>query len=439
VKIALVDIHSDRKMIVNKDLSGGFGTSSLYGKKIWSKILMGLKRRSVCLPILAFGYVSAILKNRGFEITAANEIAPDVEMYIIYSSSVEHTAEINFAKKVRTETKARVGFAGALATVKPELFTEFSDFVIVGEPESFAMNLSEGSLPAGIIKSNPIENLDLLPFPDWEPFSISDFCYKPYIRRGPFFPVLSSRGCPYSCTYYCPYSALGGTKIRKRSVGNVLEEIEYLVSRYGAKGILLRDPVFTFDRTRVKEIAEGLQSRGIEIEWACETHLRNLDFELIDTMFKSGLRGVNVGIEAIDEEVLKRSKRVSADAGFQKKIIDYCENKGIKIGAFYIIGSPADTEETINHTIDYAKKLNTSYAQFTVCTPYPGTKFYEDIRDKITEKDWNKFDIYTLVFKHSNLSSEMIESLKEKAYFEYYFRPQWMWKFITRSMKRWFL
>ena len=90
-----------------------------------------------------------------------------------------------------------------------------------------------------------------------------------------------------------------------------------------------------------------------------------------------------------------------------------------------------DTEKTILNTIEYAIKLNTTYAQFTNSTPYPGTKFYEQVKDDIFEYNWEKYDIYHAVYNHPNLSSEKLESLKEYAYYKYYFRPSWVWKYVN--------
>ena len=86
----------------------------------------------------------------------------------------------------------------------------------------------------------------------------------------------------------------------------------------------------------------------------------------------------------------------------------------------------SDSKKTILDTIEYAKTLNTSYAQFTVSTPYPGTAYYQNLINKITTNDWSKFDTYSLVFEHANLSNKDISNLQNKAFTEYYFRPSWI-------------
>ena len=436
MKICLVDIQSRKDLVVTKDLSGGYGTSSKFGESFFSQFLIRMKRRSVNVPTLSLGYLSAIFKNEGHEVevlTNEKDLKTDTDLFLIYSSLIEHMSEMKFSRKIKKETSAKVGFIGTFASVMPDIFIPFSDFVIVEEPEEVVKKISKsGTIPKGLVKSSPTKDLNTLPFPDWTSFRYENFSYKHYLKESPTFPVLSSRGCPYSCAYYCPYPILEGKTVRLRHVENVVEELEYLKSTYKAKGFLFRDPIFTLYKQRTAELAELMIKRGINTPWVCETHLDQLDTTLIDLMYTAGLRGINVGVESANEEVLKSSKRKAKGIEHQERIIRYCEKKGIKIGAFYIFGALPDTETTIQETINYAKKLNTSFAQFTLCTPYPGTKFYDDIKDQITETDWEKFDIYTPTFTHPNFTHKRLQKLKEKAFFEYYFRPTWIWKTLKR-------
>lgn len=434
MKIALVDIQSKSNLVINKDLSAGFGTSSHFGNN-WSSILLtSFKRKNVKIPILMFGYLSSILTNRGYEvvsITNLEEVSNEVDLYIIYSSLIEHYSEIKFANKIKNSTNAKIAFVGPFATANPELFEDHSDFIIIGEPERVFLEMSIDKLPLGRVEGSTITNLDELPFPNWAPFDINSFSYNHYIKKKPFVSMITSRGCPYPCGYYCPYPSFQGNEMRFRSVPNILDEIEYLINTYSIRGILFRDPIFTIDKKRIEELADGIIKRKLDIEWVCETHLNRLDFKLIDRMYESGLRGINVGIESSDEDILKSSNRTFSIKSHQESIINYAEKIGIKIGAFYIFGMDEDTEKTILNTIEYAIKLNTTYAQFTISTPYPGTKFYEQVKDDIFEYNWEKYDIYHAVYNHPTISSEKLESLKEYAYYKYYFRPSWVWKYVN--------
>lgn len=430
MKVALVNVKT-RKGAINKDLSGGFGTSSDFGGSLFSRLVGFVKKNSVHLPIVSSGYVAAQLKKRGYEVVYVEgmDCSEDIDVYLIYTSLIEHRAEIQFAKKVKDLGK-RVGFYGSFASVEPNIFLSLGDFVVVGEAENCLDHL-DLNLAAGIIQAGAVSNIELLPFPDWSSMPYEKFSYKHYLPKTPIFPILTSRGCPFSCGFYCPYPVSQGNRVRSRSAKNVVDEMEYLRDHFGAKGFLFRDPVFTINRARAVALAEEMIVRKVNLPWVCETHLASLDIELIKLFYTSGLRGINVGIESSSEEVKNKAHRKSDEIVHQEMIIKFCEDMGIKIGAFYIFGNLSDTEESIENTIDYAKRLNTSYAQFTLCTPYPGTQFYEQIKDKIFENNWDKFDIYTPTFTHPNLKSSELIKLKERAYSAYYLRMNWLFKHFT--------
>tara|TARA_B100002003_G_scaffold192470_1_gene181730 strand:- start:129 stop:755 length:627 start_codon:yes stop_codon:yes gene_type:complete len=208
-----------------------------------------------------------------------------------------------------------------------------------------------------------------------------------------------------------------------------------MIKQYGMKAIIFRDPVFSLKKERTKEIAEEIIKRNIKIEYVAETRLDDLNKDLIDILYKSGLRAIKVGVESRHEEVLKKSKRLPIEIKHQEEIIRYCEKIGIKIAAFYIIGLPGDTKKNILDTIKYSHKLNTYAANFNVCTPIPGTEFYENIKDKIYDHDLDHYDNFTPVFEHENLTKKEILKLKEKAFAGYYFRFGYLLKFLRYMFK----
>jgi len=100
----------------------------------------------------------------------------------------------------------------------------------------------------------------------------------------------------------------------------------------------------------------------------------------------------------------------------------------------FIIGFPTDDENSIMKTINYAKKLNTTFAQFSVWTPYPGTPVFKEYEDRITAENYEEFDQYNLVFKHNTLSSKKIRELLGKTYTLYYGRIKWIFKYLKNSI-----
>lgn len=430
MKITLLNSYSPRKEYINKDVMGGYGEAAELGNSFLAKLIAKQKKKSAKFPVFALGYIAAILSQNNHQVEISNDFpSKDSNLVIIPSSIVDYKYEIEIAKKIKKENpKIKIGFFGPFASVKPEIYLGVADFVIQNEPEEIIYKINENWIPKGLIKSTPIQDLDKLPFPKWELFPVKNFSYRPLLKKKPFTPILSSRGCVFGCGY-CPYKAYYGN-LRKRSPESVVKELEYLKNKFNIKAIQFRDPIFTADRSRVLEIAKKIIERKINIEWGCETHFNCLDKELIDALYKSGLRGIAVGIESHDIDILKNINRSSAPIKKQEEIIKYCHKKGINISAFYILGLPKDTKESVNNTIKYAKKLNTLVAQFMVCTPFPGTELYESVKDKIFEKDWEKFNSFTPVFKHPKLTKQEILKLKEKAFVSYYFRPAYIYRYL---------
>ncbi|MFH1996752.1 MAG: radical SAM protein [Candidatus Omnitrophota bacterium] len=432
MKIGLLNVSSGRKSCINKDFMGGYGWAFNAGKSLPARMINVVKRMGENLPIMSFAYIASIFHSMGHTVQCAENRVPKADLVFIQSSMVEHTAELAWARRIR-KSGAKAGFIGPFSGAMPDLFINDCDFIIKGEPESAAFDIAKGHIPKGLIESRAITDLDTLPFPRWDFFPYRRYSYFPAIKEKPFLPVLASRGCPFSCSYYCPYPITYAW--RQRSSKNVLDEIGELIERYGMKAMLFRDPIFTADRARTVEIMTGILERGYTITWACETRLDKLDKELIELMRKAGMRVINVGIESYDEDVVKKASRKPIALEHQEEIVRYCDELGIRVTAFYMFGMPDDTEESLFRTIRYAKKLNTHVAQFFIFTPFPGTKYYQDVAPEIYEKEWEKFDCYTPVFRHKNLTPETILRLKERAFVSYYYRPQWAAQCFKRLLR----
>lgn len=384
---------------------GGYGWAFNAGNSFPARMINFVKRIGENLPIMSFGYLASLLSEKKHEVEYLENTIPSADIVIMQSSMVEHNSEMEWVRRLKGAGKT-IGFIGPFSSAMPEIFLKECDFVVKGEPEEAFYRISEGEglVPKGILESKFIENLDNLPFPKWKIFPYKNYSYFPALKERPFLPILSSRGCPYTCNY-CPY--LVNYKWRQRSPKNVLDEIRYLIDRLGMKSMLFRDPIFTFDRKRTGEICEGILERGYNVKWACETRLDRVDKELLKLMHSAGLRVINVGIESCSEEVIKKASRKPIEMEYQEEMIRYCDKIGIRITAFYMFGMPDDTQKSVLETIKYAKKLNTYVAQFFIFTPFPGTQYYDIVKESIDEKDWEKFDCYKPVFKHKT-SQEQI-------------------------------
>ena len=238
MKVILIETRGE-KLAVNKDLAGTFGTATDTGTGYFSRILNKIKKHGVRVPVVYMGYLYAIFEKYGHDVKFYDKIPDEsADLVIIASSTVDHENEINLVRKIKSTSNAKAGFIGAFATTNPELFLNECDFIISGEPEDAVIQLAEGKIqPQGIIISKLLQNLDDLPFPNWDGHPIHEFSYFPHLKKKPFLQILSSRGCPYDCNY-CPYMVLETPEWRKRSSKNVVDEIEYLIKRYGMKSFL---------------------------------------------------------------------------------------------------------------------------------------------------------------------------------------------------------
>ncbi len=426
---------SRHKNCTLKDVAGGFGTVFTVGSSPFARLLEIAKRRIAAVPNVTLAYLAAIIAREGAQVRILEVRRTDqleqADLYLIASSIVDCRFERELGLEVQRRFGCPVGYFGTFASVVPEFYSGAGNFVVQEEIENLAPSLARGDIPQGAVKAGFVENLDLLPFPDWEPFDIRRFRYQIVTGRGITLPMLGSRGCPYTCSY-CPY--LVNSRFRCRSVGNIIDEIETLVNRYGIRGISFRDPNFTFDRERAAEFGRALLHRGLDIRWSMEARTDRLDRELLVLLHRAGLRSVEVGVESADEEVLIGNARKVIRKSHQEKIIEDCHKLGVRVIANYTLGLPNDTCSGIRETIRYAKKLNTFAIQFTVTTPYPGTAFYRNIQDRIFEKDWERFNGWTSVFRHPSMTSEELHRLREFAYVSYHLRPRYLWRFLQSTV-----
>lgn len=152
-----------------------------------------------------------------------------------------------------------------------------------------------------------------------------------------------------------------------------------------------------------------------------------LDEELATLMIQAGLKAIKVGIENSNHELLKEHDRNPPQKAHQEKLIRFLEDRGVKVIAFYVLGLSNDTTKSIEDTIEYSIALDTSFANFTICTPIPGTKFFDEVKDKIFDQNFQHYDNITPVFKTNYLSASELIRYQEKAFFNFYFRPKkWM-------------
>ena len=435
MKVTLLDLAPKGPYHIYKDLAAGFGTKLIVGKSLRGRMIEWAKRKFVRLPLTSYGFLNAIFRQFGHEVSyVQNDLkrAAESDLVLTQSSLVDFHNEIKTLETLKKLGAPAVGIFGPVATLFPDIYLKAADLVLIGEPEYAALHIAEsGKTLSGKVVSAPVKNLDELPFASWEGFPVRDYSYFPSLKKGPVLPVLGSRGCFAPCEY-CAYRT--NFKWRMRAPEKVVEELIYLKERYKIKSALFRDPMFTGNNNRAQQIAELMIEKRVKLEWACETALEFLNEKLIDLLYRAGLRSINVGVESGNDEVLFDVQRRATQQRQSEHLVAYCAKRGIRISAFYCIGLPQDTEKSIHETIHYAKRLNTHVATFNVFTPYPGTPLYERVKHEIFDHDWTHYTSFTPVHRHPVLSPEQLETLREKAFLSFYFRPKYFTSFLKRML-----
>ncbi len=435
MNILIADIYPTDNWRLVKDTAGGYGTGNNFGDTIFSKILNKFVGSMISMPPMSSIYIWSILKKKLHNVDYSritNNRYPDIEKYdfiIVPSSIIAHESEIKFIRNFR-EKSIKIFVTGIFANVTPSNYTTENSIIIKGEPEKFFLEKNLNDLNFLDIKkknnldfSNPlVDDLDELPYPAWDEYS------KIYPLKNNFLscnskiavPILATRGCPYSCFNYCTYPLQQGRKVRFRDIKKIVDEIEYWIIKLKTNKFIFRDPVFSINRNFTIKLCESIIKRKIKINFLIETHLNNLDDELINILKKAGLKMVYVGIESSNANVLKDINRFTVKNDKQFEIIKKLKDNGIITKSMFMLGNPSDDVKSLNDTIEYAKKLPNELVQFSVFTPYPGTPIFSTFKNKIIEQKFEKFNQYNLVYNHKNLTDQKIRDFKTRSYKNFY-------------------
>lgn len=206
--------------------------------------------------------------------------------------------------------------------------------------------------------------LNDFPSPDYTLFP-----YKKYIDySGVKLATLQmSRGCSIGCAY-CPYVSFYGKKIDYRTPQNVINDIKNIL-KLGINYIQFRDQYFTFNRKIVTDLCNMIIEQDLKFQWCCETKIESLDNELIDLMVRAGMKKLQFGVESASKETLKTFKRPTYNAVKIRKLINYLNTKNVETVAFYMIGFPDDTWDSIQDTYRLSTYIKSTYVKFFIYTP----------------------------------------------------------------------
>lgn len=438
MKVSILDVYKEADYRISKDQNGQFGTSNDYGDNYFSKLLKRFVKNNINIPPLYVAQVIGELRKNQHNVEYHNKLKIDnnVDLYILVSSIVCCETEISVIKNLKKLNK-KIFVIGPFASTLPDLYIQAGAKVVLGEPEFFFYDytgIKNFEHYEDLISSNE-RDINDLSLPGWDIIFKRIVPSFSFLGSGPAITINASRGCPYSCFNYCVYPLAQGRKLRLKTADKVIDEMIYFKKKLKVKNFLFRDPVFSINKKHTIDICNRIINSNNKFNICIETHLKNIDDELIILFKKSGIKLVYLGIESVNEQVLSDVKRLSETNLNQINKIKLLEKNGIKVKAMYILGLPSDTEEIFLNTIAYSKKICSSYAQFSVFTPYPGTPIFEKYKDKIITNYYEDFTQWQLVFKHPNFTKERVRKLLGHAYFSYYTNPRWIAKRFINFFK----
>jgi len=289
-----------------------------------------------------------------------------------------------------------------------------------------------------INKSKIIENLDTLPIPDYDLIDPRTYPRNYISKNHPVAPILTSRGCPFSCTF-CSGHVVSGKKWRFRNPWKIVEEIKMLKKKYGIKEFQIWDDNFTLRKDRAMKFCDLLLKEKINLPWWCPNGLRleTLDKELLQKMKDSGFYAINLGIESGSEKIQKDMKK---DLNLKKleEIVNIINELDIRCQGFFMIGYPTETKEDILKTINLAKKLKLYRASFFLFQPLLGSEAYYTLKAQgKLPKDFSsiKADYQKTSILPSGINDfQELRKLHRKAILEFYFRPKIFFRLVLENL-----
>lgn len=416
---------------------------------------------------IGIAYIVAYLRENGHKVKIIDCIASNLDLEDVREEIKREkpdfiglgpfTEEIFRAYKI-CETAKKVNkniitvFGGPHASAIPEeTLAEFPqvDYVIRGEGEEAFLKLVNGQYPSeiqGLAYRNennniivnkqgcPIKNLDSMPYPAWDLFPldrykgrlVTNFNRKMNIPALEI-PVLSVRGCPSACNFcFKVYEGL-----RFRNPAKVVDEIEFIVRKYGATDIFFSEGTFLASTEHGKNICREIIDRGLnkKISWIAETRVNTVDNESIKLMKTAGCKELCYGIESGDEFILKNSGK-GITFKQMEEAINFTKEAGIRACCFSIIGHPGETRESVNKTIELLLNLDADVMNIAIMMPYPGTKIREiALQNKenyrLLSNDWS---IYTKQeggpLELVNLPLKDLQKLQSQGYIRYFLKPK---------------
>ena len=359
------------------------------------------------IPMLGPLYLATIAEKAGYNVSILNEnvlgrkIKPSElnNVDILCVSCITTTVERGKAiakeyKKLRKDLgmASRTIIGGIHASMIPDDVINDFDQVFVGEAETKILDVLGGSIRDKIIYGERI-NLDNVPVPNFR-------LLKNWEKVKPL-PVMTSRGCPFNCTF-CSVTEMFGRQYRTKSLERVIEEIK----SYETDHFFFVDDHFVLNKNRTKKFLNLLEDNELNLRWSCQIRTEaSQDRGLVEQMRSTGCKTVYIGFESINPQSLKEIKKGQTVADIKHSIKVFKDN-GINVHGMFMFGSDSDQKEIFRLTSSFCKENGLTSVQYLILTPLPGTVFYRKIEKegRLLHKNWEFYDALHVVFKPRNFT-----------------------------------
>jgi radical SAM superfamily enzyme YgiQ (UPF0313 family) len=419
-------------------------------------------------PALGLAYIAAYAEREGHEVKIidagaenytfqdidkiALRFSPDLVGMQTYCTTLNKVYKV--AENLKKIINTKIVLGGPQATLEPSktISNKNIDFVIYGEGEKTMVELLNSlkkrnfskinglvyKINEGIKKNSPmplIRNLDEVPLPARHLFPMSKYHSSANLRGKKTLNIMTSRGCPYRCAY-CAGSLIFGKNHRFHSAERVIEEMKILKEKYGADGIQFFDETFTVNRKRVIELCDKMIEEKLCLEWSCFTRVNLVDKELLKKMKQAGCYLIFYGLESGVQRLLDLiQKDITLEQS--EKAMKMTHEAGIETWVSFMLNLPSATKKEEEQTINFAIKVNPTFVQFPIATPYPGTKLYDlALENGKLKTNWDNFTNWDeVVFVPYGRTEKEIKNTMKKAYRKFYLRPTYILKRIKSMLK----
>jgi anaerobic magnesium-protoporphyrin IX monomethyl ester cyclase len=407
---------------------------------------------SALRPPMEIAYVAALLEKEGIECRIRDypvegggvsglrgDLAgfrPDLFLVCCVSPSLDKDLDTcKVAKRISPETiTVARGTHFLVFDEEPLQNHRDLDFVVRGEPEYTVLELAQGKPSAFILgisylegakirRNGPrpyIDELDQLPFPARH--LIRNELYVRADTGQPQATIQTSRGCPYGCLF-CLARMVSGHRIRQRSPANIVREIRECADQFGIRDYFFRSDTFTADKEWTLSVCSALLDANLGIRWVCNSRVDTLDVERLRLMKASGCWGISLGVESGSPEMLHRMRK-GIDLEQAKETVRLCRSHGILSFAYFVVGLPWETRDTLRQTFRFSRSLDSDLVEYYFAYPYPGTDLYKLVTRYGLMTELPPESQSAPAFSPFAIDEGTMEKMRRRALLLFYLRPK---------------